>query len=1078
MTTIQCPYCLREDFQSERGLQQHLTKNQRCSVAHEAAVSLNPAKRVRKAEAIAQDVLAEFSYRIKWKVHEALKLHDADARRKASGNVVVDKSELLVSDSGLAQDTEVPVRVLRSSRNLDQTETPFPDQDHADDEGPFDAFSTSEDNDSEQLEEASTNDNEETVFNTRIRDQFKENCAPDRFFLPFLSSEVTGVKLMDVIRTTKGPLNAYKAIMSWHLRERGLILDHQGLGHAVQDQYIGRNTLMKRLIRRYSMTEKGPVVHTIKLPSCGDTVKIPCFKAEDCIEQLLTNPRLVPEDYQFFDDDPLAPPPEDLDYIGDCITGDAYIATHRELIKEPNHQLMGVIFYIDGAVTGQFAHLPVTAVKMSLTIFTREARTKDHMWATLGYIPQIRHAEGRGKKLYVDSGHLEAEDIDIFDGEGEGEEMEGSDQEDEFTDIKAQDFHKMLSVILESYVEIERTGFVWDLVYKKRLYPDIHYHLFTNYVRCDTEEGDTLCGKYLSRGKHVKQLCRYCEVPTDQTDDPRANYPLKTQTKIEKLINQRKLDQLKSMSQHCLKNAWYDLRFNLANDRGIHGACPSEKLHAVQLGNFKYTRDVFFKEHVGAQAELGQEINGLARVFGKLLSRQADRTLPNTNFAKGIMDGKLMAKDHRGVLLILAAVLRSSAGRTLLGGKRRFRNEHKKDDWLLLVELLLEWEAYLCQPTMKKKHVKRLEKKSRYIMYIMKFVAQRTKGMGLKIMKFHAIIHMMGDILLYGVPLEFDTAANESHHKPAKYGAKLTQRNEDTFDMQVATRMFEFRILDLALEEVQHDVRIFDYFAGVTDSSGSESELSDEDRRRQSDSDKSRWGSDQTQLEIVTDDARIRVFVDEKSNENSFEMISRSKHADKTALSVDLIDFLIDLQDKVSDYIPEDSLPIFTRHKRGAQIFHGHPNYRGQGPWKDWVVVDWGEHGDSPCHISCFVVLQGLPERGAEVINHGGIQVKDGVYAVVESTELETDETELKRSDLFVPWLKLVGGLDEDGNVASRQFYLANTEAFLWPCACIPDIGGPPNRYFMVKSRTEWPKEFIKFLESPHELDDFDDLEE
>ena len=78
----------------------------------------------------------------------------------------------------------------------------------------------------------------------------------------------------------------------------------------------------------------------------------------------------------------------------------------------------------------------------------------------------------------------------------------------------------------------------------------------------------------------------------------------------------------------------------------------------------------------------------------------------------------------------------------------------------------------------------------------MKKVAERSTGMGLNIMKFHAITHLMDDILAFGVPLEFDTAANESHHKPAKHAARLTQRNEDTFQWQVAQRMFEFHTLE------------------------------------------------------------------------------------------------------------------------------------------------------------------------------------------------------------------------------------------------------------------------------------------
>ncbi len=154
---------------------------------------------------------------------------------------------------------------------------------------------------------------------------------------------------------------------------------------------------------------------------------------------------------------------------GDAITGDSYTGTHSVLIKEPNHQLLGVIFYIDGAVTGQFSDLPVTALRMLLTCFSRVARQRDDMWVTLGWVPQVKVAEGRGKKIYKESLHMDADEMEMFDGEGDsveggGEEDEGEDDDDEeadgMTDMKAQDVHKMISVILESYVKLQRTGFV------------------------------------------------------------------------------------------------------------------------------------------------------------------------------------------------------------------------------------------------------------------------------------------------------------------------------------------------------------------------------------------------------------------------------------------------------------------------------------------------------------------------------------------------------------------------------------------------------------------------------------------
>ena len=126
------------------------------------------------------------------------------------------------------------------------------------------------------------------------------------------------------------------------------------------------------LASRHGLTGMEPVVKTVTLPSSKEVVKIPCNKAEDCMLQLLTDPRITDDHYHFFNDDPNAPPPEDLEYVADIPTGDAFLDTYNVLCKGRKKQLLGVIFYIDAAVTGQFAALPVLILKMSLTIFTRE----------------------------------------------------------------------------------------------------------------------------------------------------------------------------------------------------------------------------------------------------------------------------------------------------------------------------------------------------------------------------------------------------------------------------------------------------------------------------------------------------------------------------------------------------------------------------------------------------------------------------------------------------------------------------------------------------------------------------------
>ena len=75
-------------------------------------------------------------------------------------------------------------------------------------------------------------------------------------------------------------------------------------------------------------------------------------------------------------------------------------------------------------------------------------------------------------------------------------------------------------------------------------------------VKCNTEEGDLNCGKYLVRTRNVKQVCWYCYCPTDKADDPNACYAMKKQEDIEWLVRLQNLDRLKAISQQNI-NAWY-----------------------------------------------------------------------------------------------------------------------------------------------------------------------------------------------------------------------------------------------------------------------------------------------------------------------------------------------------------------------------------------------------------------------------------------------------------------------------------------------------------------------------------------
>ena len=275
---------------------------------------------------------------------------------------------------------------------------------------------------------------------------------------------------------------------------------------------------MKRLSKRYNCGALAPKIRKVRLPFSKSVASIPVCEAKDVIVSLLTDPRVKQSDYLFFDDNPLAPPPHPIVYLEDLNTGDAFLKSHERMIKEKGQVLLPVPMYIDGAVTGQFSDLPITALKLALGIHTRECRDKEFAWRELGWVPQVRQQKARGKKLFQESGHLDAQELKFMDGEGEAADedeeadSEEGEDEDEESSVKAQDFHTILSTILESFVELQRTGFIWDLVHKGKLHKNIKFVIFVPFVKCDTEEADTLCGKYRVRTSNIKQNCRYCQL--------------------------------------------------------------------------------------------------------------------------------------------------------------------------------------------------------------------------------------------------------------------------------------------------------------------------------------------------------------------------------------------------------------------------------------------------------------------------------------------------------------------------------------------------------------------------------------
>ena len=925
--------------------------------------------------------------------------------------------------------------------------------------------------------------------------------------IPFSKDEISCIKLQNLLIKKKAPLDSYKEILEW----RNDSITNQ----SEKAKVISRKVLIEKILDRYNMKRSLPKTKRVHLPHSKAEINIVYHEFVHQVESLLTDPRFNDNDYNFFNDNPFAPPPNEWDTVSDVNTGLCYRETYRQVIKNPEKEvLLPIIMYMDAAVTGQFENLPITALKFSLGIFTTNTRNKEYAWRTLGYLTNFLPEESWGKAMFKESEHM---DIDQFIASDEDEstvpsmesyagdyESSSSEEDQEIiagvagdwsaiknkvaNAVSAQDFHCQLKALLGSYKKVQdQGGFKWSLRYKGKIH-DVTFIPFVPFIKGDTEEHDKHCGHYLSRTKKVSQLCRYCTCPNKYTDSPLANYPFKTPEMIQKLVDlntevaEKKLQQL---SQQKMQNAWYQIKFGQHNNRGVHGSCPSEMLHAVYLGVYKYCRDCLF-EQLGKTSQHARQFNSLAKQYGNLFKRQSYRGLPRTSFSRGIQKGKLMAKEFVGVLLIMLVCLRSTKGQELLQQRKGiFKEMGVTQDWILLVETLLEWGVWLQEPQMDVSLVKRSETKHRYIMYLFYVVARRSKGMGLKLMKFHAVTHLADDIKSFGVPEVVNTSSNESHHKPTKAAAKVTQRQMKTFETQTALRLHEFLALQLALLEVLGIPTMWEYH-----------DL-DKPRVPFTENDTSTASSKSSRPQTDTGGTVFNLWWDEEESEFRYALKkSRLQYADKIMWSKDLINFL---GSNVLNNIPElDSLTILTEHKRNDIMFRATPLYRGK-PWRDWVMVNWGADGIIPAQLWCFLDFTDLEHKPKFEAN--GVRVNNrSVYAVIESAPTEAvpekppqeeennnkkrkgkkrnkeKEKEILTSCLVLPLRKEVMSLDP----LIRKFYLVPVDAIEDPAVVVPDVGGPSNAFFRILPKSEWLSLFEAFLKQPHEeipVGDDDDAE-
>lgn len=215
--------------------------------------------------------------------------------------------------------------------------------------------------------------------------EFAENNT-----MAFNKEEQFSIRLLSKIYEKGAPLEMYETVMEMVYKREGTLRE----GKSLRDvpMFTSRQRIFDKLANRYRVYPKENRDEVKRLKNDGEkNIPLPGYfikkrvflphrqiwvdvfthNFREQMIRLLTDPRLLDTHWDFFENNPLSPPPAEWREIGNCPTGRAYRCTYKDLVNNPGKEtLFGLEIYMDLTATATFSNLDYHGVKFSLSNFT------------------------------------------------------------------------------------------------------------------------------------------------------------------------------------------------------------------------------------------------------------------------------------------------------------------------------------------------------------------------------------------------------------------------------------------------------------------------------------------------------------------------------------------------------------------------------------------------------------------------------------------------------------------------------------------------------------------------------------
>ena len=132
------------------------------------------------------------------------------------------------------------------------------------------------------------------------------------------------------------------------------------------------------------------------------------------------------------------------------------------------------------------------------------------------------------------------------------------------------------------------------------------------------------------------------------------------------------------------------------------------------------------------------------------------------------------------------------------------------NSYIIVLEYLIILSEWLCSDIVEVSSLEQVKRSIRYMMKLYKNTVCRDSIHGMKISKFHELLHIVRNICLFGPPKGYDGRPGESSHKQTKQLARRTQKRVDFFENQTSKRMYKSLVINKMFDEfVSDDYHIF-----------------------------------------------------------------------------------------------------------------------------------------------------------------------------------------------------------------------------------------------------------------------------